>query len=632
MKSKAIICQLVIAFLCFTDLQAQVEKSCAADRSDFRDESIYFVMTTRFYDGDASNNFYCKDNWRGQESANDPAWRGDFKGLIEKLDYIKALGFTSIWITPVVQNHSDYDYHGYHAVDFSKVDSRYESEDCNFQDLIDAVHAKGMKLILDVVFNHCSDYGEKYFNQEFDSIAGTYEERIAMMQNLDGVNHDYNNYWHHKVSDCSWIDHTRWWRQIANQCVDLNTENPAVYNYLLGCYKRFIRMGVDAFRIDTAGHLGRLTFNRAFIPALAHEAELYADKRQGRCPFYMFGEVCVTQDKHVTNSGHPSMSAYFYTWKSDSDLLERWNEDADIWRTLDITDNTDLTQLPNIGLCIEEALRYWEDGSQPVSMNAIMIDGKYHEADTSRFSGLNVIDFPMHMSFSTAMEAYQKALEGDKYYNDATWNVVYVDSHDFAPFPHSGVRFNGGTEQWMENLNLLFTFRGIPCLYYGSEVEFQAGMPIDAGPNRPLSQSGRAYYGDYLEGTVRAKDFGVYEASGRVDTTLSQPLSQHIIFLNKIRSSVPALRKGQWTNEDCMPVEGGIAFKRAWKDSYALVCLNGGAVFKNCPAGTYTDIITGEKYDGPVIKLTASAKKGELHILVKDWSGNKIEYPAVKVK
>ena len=113
------------------------------DRTDFRDETIYFAMTTRFYDGDISNNTYC---WDGKLNVNDPEWRGDFKGLIEKLDYIKALGFTAVWITPVVENGSGLDYHGYHA---------------KFQDLIDAAHARGMKIILDIVLNHTGNFGEE---------------------------------------------------------------------------------------------------------------------------------------------------------------------------------------------------------------------------------------------------------------------------------------------------------------------------------------------------------------------------------------------------------------------------------------------------------------------------------------
>ena len=127
-----------------------------ADRTDFRDETIYFTITTRFYDGDPTNNVYC---WDGKNNVNDPEWRGDFKGLINKLDYIKALGFTAVWITPIVENASGLDYHGYHAFNFSKVDPRYESDDCSFKDLIDAAHARGMKIILDIVLNHTGNFG-----------------------------------------------------------------------------------------------------------------------------------------------------------------------------------------------------------------------------------------------------------------------------------------------------------------------------------------------------------------------------------------------------------------------------------------------------------------------------------------
>ena len=69
-----------------------------SNRTDFRDESIYFMITTRFYDGDPSNNVLCWDNQEAQKSTKDPCWRGDFQGVIDKLDYIKALGFTAIWI------------------------------------------------------------------------------------------------------------------------------------------------------------------------------------------------------------------------------------------------------------------------------------------------------------------------------------------------------------------------------------------------------------------------------------------------------------------------------------------------------------------------------------------------------
>ena len=85
---------LFVIALC-TSLCARATSAFVGERTDFRDETIYFVMTTRFYDGDPSNNTHC---WDGN-NPGDPAWRGDFKGLIEKLDYIKALGFTAVWIT-----------------------------------------------------------------------------------------------------------------------------------------------------------------------------------------------------------------------------------------------------------------------------------------------------------------------------------------------------------------------------------------------------------------------------------------------------------------------------------------------------------------------------------------------------
>ncbi len=131
------------------------------DRTDFREETIYFLITTRFYDGDPSNNFFCRDRIRfdANGQATDPHWRGDFKGLIERLDYIRDFGFTAIWITPPVENRSGLDYHGYHPYDWTRIDPRLESPGATYQDLIDAAHAKGIKIIQDVVVNHSCQWG-----------------------------------------------------------------------------------------------------------------------------------------------------------------------------------------------------------------------------------------------------------------------------------------------------------------------------------------------------------------------------------------------------------------------------------------------------------------------------------------
>ena len=91
-----------VLMLMLVSMQTMATDTFTSNRTDFRDESIYFMMTTRFYDGDTGNNVLCWDNQSAQIETKDPCWRGDFQGVIDKLDYIKALGFTAIWITPVV--------------------------------------------------------------------------------------------------------------------------------------------------------------------------------------------------------------------------------------------------------------------------------------------------------------------------------------------------------------------------------------------------------------------------------------------------------------------------------------------------------------------------------------------------
>ena len=637
-----------VLMLMLVSMQTMATDTFTSNRTDFRDESIYFMITTRFYDGDPSNNVLCWDNQEAQKSTKDPCWRGDFQGVIDKLDYIKALGFTAIWITPVVQNASGYDYHGYHAMDFSKVDCRYQSGDGKksgdvmFQELIDKAHKKGIKIILDIVLNHTGNFGEEHFCKEFDRDtrlrnqadinacmipnletlgsdypsllpAGQYQRRLALMKNTDGNNHDIHNYWHHTANNWNWDFPSRWMGQIAGDCVDLNTENDYVAKYLVDCYGQFIKMGVDGFRIDTSGHISRLTFNKEFIPQFEALGKQYENKRLNKAPFFMYGEVC-TRMNDVTYRGQANLSCYFYTWKSDEALLNKWDGSKSYWDNQVIPEGSEPVG-PQL-LCLEET-------TSPKSNNAKMLNGAWHEPDYSQSSGFNVIDFPMHYSYNTAQQAFSLA-SGDECYNDATFNVVYVDSHDYSPGPSDTNRFGGTDAQWAENLSLLFTFRGIPCLYYGSEVGFRRGVVIDKGPNGPLSNTGRAYFGGYITGDVEASDFGEYKASGNVAASLNHDVAQHLIRLNKIRQAVPALRKGQWTDEGCTPAKGGIAFKRAYKDSYALVALNGGATFTDCPAGTYTDLVTGKTYTGSTITVDAPNNQGQVRVLVKDWTGGKL--------
>lgn len=593
------------------------------NRTDFRDETIYFVMTSRFYDGDPSNNVHCWDDAQAGNPDSDPAWRGDFKGLIDKLDYIKALGFTAIWITPVVKNASGYDYHGYHAINFSEVDPRYESEGATYQDLIDAAHEKGLKIIQDIVLNHTGNFGEENLFPLFEkdstkedtadnlvmidlynrlpsnyaslTPSEQYQARITAMK--EGIN-DSENIYHHEKS-LSWEGYTVQTGQIAGDCVDLNTENEKVINYLVDSYTKYINMGVDAFRLDTVKHISRLTLNNEYIPAF---------KEAGGEDFYIFGEVA-TRYRQVWNNNIPAISTPFYTWKETKSYP---------WSTLAERE--------------QSTLEHWNDNQQvseqPTSTNHLLSGNTYHTTDESIRSGLDVIDFPMHWNFNNARDAFNVAVSGDQYYSDATWNVTYVDSHDYAPdCAPENQRFAGSQDTWAENLNLMFTFRGIPAIYYGSEIEFMKGAPIDVGPNAPLSTTGRAYFGDYIEGSVNVTDFAQYDsATGTMAETLNHPLSKHIQRLNLIRSQIPALRKGQYSTEN---VSGDMAFKRRYTnteegvDSFVCVSITNGATFNDIPNGKYVDAITGDVKNVTDGTLSIpSVGKGNMRIYVLDLPGN----------
>lgn len=626
---------------------------------DFRDETIYFLMTTRFYDGDKSNNRYCWDDEScfNSETLGDPGWRGDFKGLIEKLDYIKALGFTAIWITPVVENASGLDYHGYHAFDFSRVDPRYESSGATYQDLIDAAHAKGIKIIQDIVLNHTGNFGERnllpimkknyseddglhsvsaspdhdskdiYGNSAYAKLSAgakiqgfnTYEDiekssldsaekggalyqaRLMTMKD-DSIDTDDPGRLYHHYGVFQWESYYVQEGQMAGDCVDLNTENPVVAKYLRDCYINYINMGVDAFRIDTMKHISRLTMNKEFIPQF---------KEAGGENFFMFGEGCVLRNE-VWNAGMPGISVPFYTWNANKNKTDA----SYSWETLPTGAAKNLLM----------AKTHFEDnteGIQLTSDNAFLNGNNYHAPDYSKASGLQMIDFFMHHGFENAGAAFGIAKTEDQYFNDATYNVTYVDSHDYGP--NSGgylyTRYSGGTVAWAGNFNLMFTFRGIPCVYYGSEIEFQKNKQIEPytnGNKAPYAESGRAYYGDHLEGSVSADDVGVYTASGTVEETLNSTLSQHLMRLNQIRRAIPALRKGQYSTEGCKGES--VAFKRRYTDSntdsFAAVAINGGATFTGLPAGEYIEVVTGKTINSNGTITTDSIGEGNMRIYV----------------
>lgn len=627
---------------------------------DMRQDTIYFVITTRFYDGDTGNNVHCWDDKQANNPDSDPAWRGDFKGLADKLDYIKALGFSAVWITPVVENASGYDYHGYHALDFSKVDPRYESDDFTYEDLIAAAHEKGMKIVQDVVWNHTSNFGEAHlaplFSKNYDADLADieacmvpskelldynnvktaqeyynlkpqqqYDSRLQLMKQTQGftdmVSYDKvsnpNNYYHNGYfASLNWDDWTCKFCQIAGDCVDLNTENKAVADYTVDAYANYLDMGVDAFRVDTVRHIPRLSLNKWYNDQINAAA-----KASGNNNFYMFGEVCCrfSQTWYRDNAAE---SVQFYTWDDSA---------ADLAKLSDGTDPATIKK--NLENTITYSENHVSTSGQPTSQNAFLNGITYRTPDYSKSSGMGVIDFTMHWQFDSASGAFGAALGQDQYNNDATWNVTYVESHDYSPDQNQTQRFTGGTTTWAENLNLMFTFRGIPCLYYGGEVEFQKGCRIDEGPNISLANSGRAYFGDYLEGSVNTTDFSQYSnATGTMATTLNSTLSKHLQKLNAIRRAVPALQMGQYTTNSNY-VSGNMAYIRRYTgnyngknvDSLACVSVTDGATFKNIPNGTYVDAVTGTKKTVTNGTLSVeSTGKGNMRVYVLQNSSSTV--------
>ena len=156
------------------------------------EEIIYMVMTDRFFDGDPTNNN--PDNIKGSYDKDhlEAYHGGDFRGLIDKVPYLKDLGITTLWITPIVKNidtnmmadkgGKQYGYHGYWASDFTKIDPHLGTKE-DLKNLIDILHENGIKLMVDVVINH-SGYGTKKLGDfagmhREESGAGDIESELA---------------------------------------------------------------------------------------------------------------------------------------------------------------------------------------------------------------------------------------------------------------------------------------------------------------------------------------------------------------------------------------------------------------------------------------------------------------------
>jgi alpha-amylase len=298
-------------------------------RTPVTDENFYFVMADRFENGSTANDTGDISGDRLQHGF-DPTHRGfyqggDLKGLLDRIDYIQGLGTTSIWLTPSFKNKAvqledgpSAGYHGYWVTDFTQIDPHLGTN-AELRALVDAAHARGMKVYFDIITNHTADVigyqegartayvpkdKEPYrttSGRPFDDrdYAGTRDfpklsptESFPYTPKLDP---DEENL---KVP--SWLNDVTLYHNRGNTTFtgedsyygdffgldDLFTEHPTVVNGMIKIYQTWIKeMGIDGFRIDTMKHVND-EFWQKFGPAVLAYA-----KSQGKTEFFMFGEV-----------------------------------------------------------------------------------------------------------------------------------------------------------------------------------------------------------------------------------------------------------------------------------------------------------------------------------------------------
>jgi glycosidase len=249
-KNGFIIWALVISFSA-----AQLQTLAA----DFKQETIYQILTDRFFDGDTSNNNpsqssglfdSTRTNWRAY-------WGGDFSGIQQKVSYLAGMGVTAIWISPPVDNlntnipdgsgNPTGSYHGYQGRDFKRVEEHF-AEGSNswtaFDNLVTAAHQNGIKVIIDFAPNHSTQDNAGEFGAIYDN--GTF---------VGNFTSDSNGYFHHNGNISNWDDRYQVQYYSLFNLADINQEHSTMDAYMKAAAKLFQQHGVDGFRIDAVKHV-----------------------------------------------------------------------------------------------------------------------------------------------------------------------------------------------------------------------------------------------------------------------------------------------------------------------------------------------------------------------------------------
>lgn len=250
---------------------------------EFRQETIYFLVVDRFYDGDPNNSEGPNPELYDPEGKDwGKYWGGDLQGVIDKLDYLKNMGVTAIWLTPLFEQIEDLfcgnaAIHGYWTKDFRRINPRFlaEGEDNSlnntqqtrntaFDRLIEELHKRGMKMILDVVCNHSSP--------DVNGVKGElYDDGVKIAD----FNDDKDNWYHHYGEVTNWEDD---W-QIQNcelaGLATFNENNTSYRGYIKGAIKQWLDRGVDALRVDTVKHMPIWFWQEFNAEIQAHKPDVF---------------------------------------------------------------------------------------------------------------------------------------------------------------------------------------------------------------------------------------------------------------------------------------------------------------------------------------------------------------------
>jgi glycosidase len=422
-----------------------------------QEDFVYLLMPDRFANGDPSNDAY-GDMLDKEANRKNPFLRhgGDIQGVINHLDYLKSLGVTALWMTPVIENNTAQtseggtqrsSYHGYHFTDQYKIDRRFGGNEAYIR-LGDELHKRGMKLIQDAVYNHI---GQDHFTfrdmpmPDWVNVWPSYKQTSYKDQPLLDP---YASQADKAISINGWF---------TPFLPDLNQKNPFVANYLIQhAIWSTEEFGVDGWRVDT----------------------------------------------------------YFY---SDSAFLNRINEA--LYR-----------EFPKLTV-FGEAWVHTVVNSAYFAQNNLNVSFKHNSQ--------GVTDFPVFFAmvdglkqpfgWTEGVNRLYMTLAQDLAYKDPTRNCIFFDNHDLDRFFSV---IGEDYEKYKMGMNWLLTLRGIPQLYYGTEILMKNFKdPSDAEVRR-----------DFPGGWKEDKD-NKFLAENR--NKQEQAAWTHVATLANFRKNAPAITKGK---------------------------------------------------------------------------------------